>query len=234
LPSGSNGSSSYKFTITNGSQVSEAFDLLAFPGDVTTFLAVDSVVGPNLSGGSPGDSARTGSIAASADDSAFVWFTVSTATPGALDSLYLMGRSVSQPSATDSGWVFIQLLQPAVVITHAVNPNGTQPPGTELTYTITITNNGNYDAAGVVTVDSLGAEVEFKVGSVTDNLPVGVTVEYSNDSGSSWTYTPVSSGCGATANYDDCVTNIRWTLQADLSYVPPNNTGNVEYVARIK
>jgi uncharacterized repeat protein (TIGR01451 family) len=234
LPSGSNGPSSYKFTITNNSQVSETFDLLAFPGDVSTFLTVDSIVGPNVTGGSPGDSARTGAIAGAASDSAFVWFSIATATPGALDSLYMAGRSVSQPTSADTGWVFIEQLRPNMTIGHGVLPGGNQPPGTDMTYKVTITNNGNYDAASVVFSDSLAVEVEFKVGTVANSLPVGVTVEYSDDDGASWTYTPVSAGCSAPAGYDGCVTHIRWTLQADLSYVGPSNTGYVEYVARIK
>ncbi|MCH8967338.1 MAG: DUF11 domain-containing protein [Planctomycetes bacterium] len=118
----------------------------------------------------------------------------------------------------------------------AVAPTGTQLPGTELTYTVTITNDGTDDAAGVVVVDSVAVELDFKVGSVVNNLPAGVTatVEYSNDAGSSWTYTPVSLGCGAPANFDSCVTHIRWTLDNDLSYVGPDNTGNVEFIARIQ
>jgi len=237
-PTGSAASSSYKFTITNNSTVTETFDLLAFPGDtLDTVLTVDSITGPNVSGGAPGDSARTGAIAASAADSTFVWFTVAVGTSGALDSLYLMGRSVSEPSATDSGWVFIELLQPDLATLKSVNPNGTQPPGTDLTYTATVTNNGTADAVNVVTVDSLAAEVSFQVGSVVTNLPTGMSdnVEFYDGCGSDgWSYVPVSGGGGAPAGYDACVTRIRWTLLDDLSYVAPDNTADLEFVARIK
>jgi uncharacterized repeat protein (TIGR01451 family) len=234
MPTGTAASSSYKFTITNNSLLSEMFDLLAFDGAV---LTVDSITGPNVSGGSPGDSARTGAIAASAEDSAFVWFTISVGTAGALDSLYLMGRSVGDPSATDSGWVFVELLQPDLVTSKVVNPNGTQPPGTDLTYTATVTNNGTADAVSVVTVDSLATEVYFQVGSVATTLPAGMTdsVEYYDGCGSDgWSYTPVSGGGGAPAGYDACVAQIRWTLLNDFSYVAPDNTADLEFVARIK
>jgi uncharacterized repeat protein (TIGR01451 family) len=234
MPTGTAASSSYKFTITNNSALSETFDLLAFDG---TVLTVDSITGPNVSGGSPGDSARTGAIAASAEDSAFVWFTISVGTAGALDSLYLMGRSVSEPSATDSGWVFVELLQPGLVTSKVANPNGTQPPGTDLTYTLTITNNGTADGVNVVTVDSLAAEVYFQVGSVVTTLPTGMTdsIEYYDGCGSDgWSYTPVSSGGGAPAGYDACAVRIRWTLLNDFSYVAPDNTADLEFVARIK
>ena len=36
---------------------------------------------------------------------------------------------------------------------------------------------------------------------------------------------PVSAGCSAPANFDSCVTHIRWTLQNDLSYVGPDDAG---------
>jgi uncharacterized repeat protein (TIGR01451 family) len=237
LPTGTGSPSSYTFTVTNTSAVSETFDLLAFPGDtLATVLTVDSITGDNVNGGSPGDSARTGAIASSASDTARVWFTISVGTPGALDSLFLVGRSVGQPSATDSGWVFVELAQPNIQLAKDVNPKVNPTPGTDLTYTITITNDGNTAASGVTTVDNLAPQVDFKVGSVSSSLPggVGVTVDYSDDNGSSWIYTPASAGCGAPANYDDCVTNIRWTLTDDLSYVAPDNTGDLEFVARIK
>jgi uncharacterized repeat protein (TIGR01451 family) len=117
-----------------------------------------------------------------------------------------------------------------------VNPNGTVPPGTDLTYTVTVTNSGSEDAVNVVAVDSLAAELEFKVGSVSDSLPAGVTVSvhYSDDGGATWAYSPASLGCGAPTDYDGCVTYIRWTLQNPLGSVPPDNTGSFEFVARIK
>ena len=225
----SNGTSyAYKYTVTNNSSVLEDFDLFGYPGDtLATFLTVDSIIGPNVTGGA---------AAASASDSAFVWYSVVDVAAGTLDSLYLEARSISSSAVSDSGWVFIEVVKPNLTTGKAVSPNGTQLPGTELTYTVTITNDGTDDATGVVVLDSVAVELDFKVGSVVNNLPTGVsaTVEYSNDAGSSWTYTPVSAGCGAPATFDSCVTHIRWTLDNDLSYVGPDNTGNVEFVTRIQ
>jgi uncharacterized repeat protein (TIGR01451 family) len=207
LPTNAGASSSYKFTVTNGSAANETFDLLALLGDAgATVLTIDSITGPNVSSGSA-DSARTGNIAGGASDSAFVWFSVADSAAGRLDSLYLMGRSVSQPAQTDSGWVFVEIVKPNIQVTKGVNPSGTQPPGTDLTYTVTVTNNGSANAVNVVTIDSLAVEIEFQVGSVATSPPAAVSdsVDYSNDGGSSWTYTPISGGCGATAGYDRCV-----------------------------
>ncbi|MCH8936325.1 MAG: DNRLRE domain-containing protein, partial [Gemmatimonadetes bacterium] len=233
----SNGTAySYKYTVTNNSSVIDDFDLFGFPGDtLATFLTVDSITGPNVTQGAVLDSARVTGIAAGASDSAFVWYTVANVAAGTLDSLYLNGRSIRNTAVSDPGSVFIQVIKPNMTMVKAVSPNGTQLPGTDLTYTVTITNDGSDDAVSAVIVDSLPAEVEFKVGTVVNNLPTGVTatVEYSNDGASTWTYTPVSAGCSAPTSYDGCVTHIRWTLQNNLSSVGPDNTGNVQFVARI-
>ncbi len=231
----SNGTSySYKLTIDNTSSVIEDFGLFGFPGDVSTFLTVDSIVGPSVTAGATADSASIAGIPASTVDSAFVWYSVANVAAGTLDSLYVEARSFSSSAVADTGWVFIEVVKPNLTVGKAVTPNGTQLPGTDLTYTVTITNDGTDDAASVVVLDSVPAELDFKVGSVVNSLPVTATVEYSNDAGSSWTYVPVSAGCGAPATYDACVTHIRWTLDTHLSYVGPNNTGDVEFVARIQ
>ncbi len=155
---------------------------------------------------------------------------------GTLDTLLLTARSVADPGVTDSGRLDLTVIRPNLTNTKTASPNGTQPPGTDLTYTITITNTGSDDAESVMTVETLPGEVQFKVGSIVNNFPagIGVTVEHSNDGGSTWTYTPVSLGCGAPATYDACVTHIRWTLQDPLTSVPPDNTGTAEFVAQIK
>ena len=121
-------------------------------------------------------------------------------------------------------------------IAKSVNPVGVQTPGTELTYTISLSNLGNSDAVSVVVADTLPTQVDFRVGSVASNLPsgIGVTVEYSDDGGATWLYTPASGGCSAPASYDRCVRNIRWTLLDDLSPIPPDNSGTLEFAAIIR
>ena len=226
---------SYKYTVTNNSNALEDFDVFGYPGDIlATFLTVDSIIGPNVTGGATADSARITGVPASGVDSAFVWYSVANVAAGTLDSLYLNARSISDTGVSDPGWAFIEVVKPNFTTAKAVSPNGTQLPGTDLTYTVTITNDGSADAAGVVVSDSLAVELDFNVGSVVTSLPVTATVEYSNDAGGSWTYVPISAGCGAPTNYDRCVTHIRWTLDNDLSYIGPNNTGTVEFVARIQ
>jgi uncharacterized repeat protein (TIGR01451 family) len=165
-----------------------------------------------------------------------VTYSVASVAAGTTDTIVFTARSVADSAASEDGRLEITVVRPDIALAKSVNPNGVQGPGTDLTYTVTFTNTGTTDAVNVEVVDSLAVELEFKVGSIVNNPPtgIGVTVQYSNDGGSSWTYTPVSAGCGGLAGYDACVTHVRWRLQDDMSAAAPDNTGNVQFVARIK
>jgi uncharacterized repeat protein (TIGR01451 family) len=220
----------YQFTVTNAT-IAADHDLLAVPGAA---LVVDSVRGAGFTFGARSDSARV-SLAASASVPVSVWFQVANVTSGTLDSLVLHARAVASPAVRDSGWLFVRVVKPAIATVKSVAPLGVRAPGTELTYTLGVTNTGSEAAAGVVTVDSLPAEVEFKLGTVSATLPPGLTalVEYSVD-GIDWTYTPLSGGCGAAAGYDRCVSRVRWTFQQPLGAVAPDNAASLQFVARIR
>jgi uncharacterized repeat protein (TIGR01451 family) len=129
----------------------------------------------------------------------------------------------------------------------SVSPNGTQLPGTDLTYTIVYTNTGGQAATSFVIVDPnpLNADplervlrnVDFKLGSISSNpgtTGLVATFQYSNDGGTTWTYTPVSGGGGAPAGYDRAVTNVRWSFTGNLSHLAPNNSGSVSFTVRIR
>src|SRR6185436_7165989 len=99
----------------------------------------------------------------------------------------------------------------------SVSPNTAAQwiPGADLTYTIVFTNGGTASASSLVVGDPIPNNTDFKVGSVTSSLGttgLTVVVAYSNNSGSTYVYTPASGGGGAPAGYDRNVTNIRWTF----------------------
>jgi uncharacterized repeat protein (TIGR01451 family) len=126
---------------------------------------------------------------------------------------------------------------PQLSLSKSVSPAGSQIPGTDLTYTITFTNTGGAAARSLIIADQIPANTDFKTGSAASTFPAGLTVavEYSNNNGSTWSYTPASGGGGAPAGYDRSVTNIRWRVSAgNLSQTAPNNTGNVSFTARIR
>lgn len=223
------------FTVVNGGSGTDDFDLLTTQSPATAITVV-SITGTGVTQDANPDSARVSGLAASGAVIVTVTYSVADVAAGTADTLFFPARSVGNPATINDGRLELTVIRPNVTTGKSVNPSGTQAPGTDLTYTVTITNDGSDDAVSAVIVDSLAVEVEFKVGTVVNNLPAGITatVEYSNDGGSTWTYTPVSAGCSAPTTYDGCVTHIRWTLQNDLSYVGPDNTGNVQFVARIQ
>ncbi len=136
---------------------------------------------------------------------------------------------------------------PIITLVKSVNPAGAQIPGTDLTYTIVYTNSGGKPASNFVIIDPntgnadplerVFHNVDFKIGSIASTPGTSGLVAsfaYSNNGGSTWTYTPVSGGGGAPAGYDRNVTNVRWTFAGNLSQTAPNNTGNVSFVVRIR
>jgi uncharacterized repeat protein (TIGR01451 family) len=129
---------------------------------------------------------------------------------------------------------------PDVSLVKSVSPSGTQLPGTELTYTVDFTNGGDTAAQSFVLTDpdpsttlKINDSTDFKVGSVTTTLGglSSVTVAYSKDGGSTWTYAPVSGGGGAPAGYDRNVTHIRWTFTGTLA---STSSGSISFKARIR
>ncbi len=77
----------------------------------------------------------------------------------------------------------------------------------------------------------------FKIGSASANLNttgLSVVVQYSNDDGVSFTYTPSSGGGGAPSGYDHNVTNVRFVFMGSLSQVAPDNNGTVGFSAQIQ
>ena len=127
---------------------------------------------------------------------------------------------------------------PNVTLAKSATPSGSAQPGTDLAYTITFTNGGGSAALSLSLTDPIPTNTDFKLNSVTQALGTtglsGVTVSYSKDGGTTWTYTPVSGGGGAPAGYDRNVTKIRWAFTGNLSQTSPNNSGNVSFSTRIR
>jgi uncharacterized repeat protein (TIGR01451 family) len=83
----------------------------------------------------------------------------------------------------------------------ATNPKAI--PGARVTYTLDVANTGTGAADNVSVVDAIPAFTVFRVGSVVTNG----TVLYSNDGGTTWTYTPTADADGN----DAAVTTIQVT-----------------------
>jgi len=222
------------FTVTDTSNAISPviYDLLTTqrPGGVLTTV---SITGTGVTQGPNPDSARV-TLPAGGAVVATVTYSVGNVTAGSIDTLVFLARAAGS-LASDSAKLVVTVIRPSVTVVKAVNPGGTAPPGTDLTYTVTLTNTGTENAVNVVHVDSVPAQLGFKVGSVSTSLPGGVTgtVAYSSD-GTTWTYVPVSTGCSAPAGYDYCVRAIRLSLGNPLKAVGPNNIVQLVFVAQVK
>ena len=130
---------------------------------------------------------------------------------------------------------------PNVKLDKDVTPSGDQEPGTDLTYSVTFTNIGSIAAQSLVITDPnpnnvdvaarVFVDLDYKLGSAAISSPWIATIEFSNDGGATWSYTPVSEGGGAPAGYDRTVTNIRWSVTGNLA---TSATGSVSFISRIR
>jgi len=138
--------------------------------------------------------------------------------------------------ATDSALDVTTIVAGNLVLNKSVNPSGDQLPGTELTYRTDYSNVGTGSLDAIVIYDAIPNWTQYRVGSAaTGTLATGITsiaMEFSDDGGATWTYTPASGGGGAPANFDANVTNIRWVLTGTLAGGDGTADG-VSFVVRI-
>jgi uncharacterized repeat protein (TIGR01451 family) len=143
--------------------------------------------------------------------------------------------NVTPPSLSLCKTIIGQLCPPNVPLN--------MPPGSDISYVVNFTNNGGSMASDFVLTDpslppistlKLNDYTYFKVGSVVNNLPAGLSLtelRYSADAGLTWNYTPISGAGGAPVGYDANVTHIQWRFGGQLS---PGSNGNVSFTVQIK
>jgi uncharacterized repeat protein (TIGR01451 family) len=88
-------------------------------------------------------------------------------TNGTPDTVTVTGTTVFAPTATDSALDTINVQAPVLSVVKSVAPLGAQPPGTVLTYTIVVTNNGAGAANAVVLTDPAPTDTTYVPGSIT-------------------------------------------------------------------
>ncbi|HEX6853148.1 MAG TPA: DUF11 domain-containing protein [Candidatus Polarisedimenticolaceae bacterium] len=86
---------------------------------------------------------------------------------GTPDTVTVTGTTVFAPTATDSALDTINVQAPVLSVVKSVAPLGAQPPGTVLTYTIVVTNNGAGAANAVVLTDPAPTDTTYVPGSIT-------------------------------------------------------------------
>jgi uncharacterized repeat protein (TIGR01451 family) len=167
-----------------------------------------------------------------------------TATPSVTNSASVSSSTTFDPnssnntSSTTTSVLYLSLVKSYTL--GGANPT----PGTDINYSVAFTNLGGAPLQSLVLVDpnasttlKINDNADFKLGSVTNNLGstgLAVAVAYSDNNGTTFTYTPTSGAGGAPAGYDRNVTHIRWTFTGNFSQTAPNNTGSVAFTTRIR
>lgn len=85
---------------------------------------------------------------------------------GTTDTTVITGSSAATPSVTSQLTLTTSVTSPILSMVKEVSPTGAQPPGTELTYTITVTNIGSGLAKNVVATDPIPAHTSYKPNSI--------------------------------------------------------------------
>jgi uncharacterized repeat protein (TIGR01451 family) len=222
------------FTITNTGPAPSDYILTATSTGAA--VTIDSIRGPGMTSGTPADSARTailsplgGSVVAT------VFYTVLDVAAGATDPIVLTATSGVVPLIADFDTTTVTVVRPFLGLTKLASVPGDTIPGAAVTYQMTVTNLGTESATQVEVVDSLPTEVDYVIGSTSETLPAGITATLEFDDGSdSWSYAPMSAGCGAGAGSDRCVRAIRWTLDTPLPATAPSNAVVFQFTAGIR
>jgi uncharacterized repeat protein (TIGR01451 family) len=221
------GTIAYAHTLINNGNVGDTFNLTYVSSQGWNYVFYDA-------GGSPITSVT---LAAGASANITARLTVPAgATVGTIETGVLTATgqvTLVFDNATD----VTSIVAGNLALNKSVSPVGDQVPGTDLTYTVDYQNIGTYGLTNIVIYDAMPSFTEFQVGSeTTGTAPAGVTgitVEFSDDNGATWTYAPVSGGGGAPAGYDGNVTNVRWVFTGNLA-AGDASTAGVGFTVRIQ
>lgn len=221
------GTITYAHTVTNTGNVADTFDLTYTSSQGWTYVFLDALNNPIASVAlAPGASAAVN-----------VRLTVPAGVSIGTVEVGVMTATGQVTLASDTATDVTTVTAGNLSLTKSVSPAGDQLPGTDLTYTVDYQNLGASTLDTIVIYDAIPAWTQFQVGSTTTGTApatiTGITVEYSDDNGATWTYAPASGGGGAPAGYDANVTNVRWVLAGNLLAGASSSTG-VGFTVRIQ
>ena len=153
-----------------------------------------------------------------------------------------------EDNSNDSDSVDVDIEPVPVLTMLKYTSSPTVNPGSNINYTIQVTNTGGADGYDVVItdvmspfamlrIDTYGASTPFQL---TDGTPVsgmtltGATITYSDESSAPYVYdyVPVSGGGGAPAGYDANVTS--WKIELTTTMNPLNSNFEIDYQAQVR
>jgi uncharacterized repeat protein (TIGR01451 family) len=152
--------------ITTGSSQGWTVDLYFDLNGDGLYQVTDPVLGDTDGDLTP----DTGVLAANGTYKILARVTVPAGTVGGtVDVTTVTGTSSFNVSVSESATDTTSIQAPNLTAVKTVSPVGNQPPGTVLTYTVAVTNNGNTAASSVVLTDAIPANTTYVPGSITYN-----------------------------------------------------------------
>jgi len=92
---------------------------------------------------------------------------------GTTDTLTVTGTSSVDTDVSDSQPFTTTVTAPVLSISKSVTPSTDQPPGTELTYTVQVTNSGSGNATSIVVTDAVPSSTTYKADSILTGSSLG-------------------------------------------------------------
>lgn len=158
----------YSHTVTNNGNAADTFDLTGVSASGWTVVIYSDANGNGLIDGADAPITDTGSIGVDAAVSIIVAVTLPAGPigDGTTDVTTVTATSQFDGAVSDSATDTTTVDSPALGVVKSVSPTGNQPPGTVLTYTIVITNNGGADADNVVMTDPEPTNTTYQAGTI--------------------------------------------------------------------
>ncbi len=176
----------YAFDLTNNGNAPDNFDFSSTSTLGLTWVLWADVNGDGIAGNdgdykltdTDGDGRiESGEIASGSTLHILAVATVPAGTAdGSIDSTVFTATSNNDPTKSDPVTLTTTVTAPRLSIEKSVSPAGNQPPGTELTYTITVTNTGTGVATHVVVSDLIPQYTTYKPGSIWTGSDLGSLV----------------------------------------------------------
>ena len=176
----------YAFTVYNNGNATDVIDLTYTSNSGWTYVFWEDV---DLNGipGTDGDyvltdtdgdgTIDTGGITQGGSLPVLAVVTIPAGTAdGTTETAVVTGTSSLEPGDADGSDIetlTTTVTAPVLSLVKEVSPTGAQPPGTELTYTVTVTNNGTGAATAVVISDLIPTYTTYKADSISAGSTVG-------------------------------------------------------------
>jgi len=180
----------YAFTAYNNGNASDTIDFTYTSNAGWTWVLWEDVDGNGIPGtdgdfiltDTDGDSkVDTGILAKGASVALLAVATIPAGVAdGTVDTTVITGASSIDTAVTDPENLATTATAPVLNVTKTVSPAGNQPPGTELLYTITVTNTGTGVSTSVVITDIIPTYTTYKAGSIKTGATVASVVSRSD------------------------------------------------------